>query len=418
VLIAALVACYSRCLAPVDAAQVPAAEGSAEFQLFRNAMNDIVIRCIYRLTEKDVLAGALKSLQAELGSKAGSIIPPGLESKTDEELWVIYKDSLLKLSRSVEPRQSLKNLVELSLRAYCQTLDGYSYYEDYETARKREEFQNPDYVGVGMTLFDGRGEDVICVPFRGGPADRAGIEEGDRLIAVNEHATRGVPLVQINIWVAETQASPVKLRLRRRNGAEETVNVPKEAVPSTPVSMEEIDDGVHITVRGMSERAVTELRDLLRSIGPARSITLDLQGCSGGVLEFAQAVASMFLPPNTVIGKLETLKGTETLHSNERTPYRPARLTILQDRFTASGAELIIAALLAYPPLKAESYGEKTYGKGVTQRRAKVGGKNAKGETVVQAGILTITDSRIYGPNDEFWDKTGLPPSGGDKGAP
>lgn len=381
-------------------------------------MADIVARCVYRVTEREVLAGALKALQHELGPKLGAAIPPGVERKTDEEAWLIYQDTLLKLAHSPEAKQSLKSLVELSLRAYCRTLDRYSAYDDYDTWKKYQEFGQPDYLGVGVTVLEGRDEDFICDPIRGGPAERAGIDAGDRLLAVNEHAVRGASRLQVRMWLGETQENSVKLRVRHRNGAEETIAVPKEQIAYTPVSVEENDDAVQISIRNISERCVTDLRNVLRSMGPARSITLDLRGCSGGPVQFAQAVASMFLPSSTVIGKLETLSGTETLLSNESAPYRPEKLTILQDRLTASGAELIIAALLNYAPLKAESYGEKTYGKGVTQRVVKVGEKNAKGETVVQAGILTVTDSRIYGPNGEFWDNVGLPPSGGDKAAP
>jgi C-terminal processing protease CtpA/Prc len=177
--------------------------------------------------------------------------------------------------------------------------------------------------------------------------------------------------------------------------------------------VEEDDTGVRIAIHQLSERGVNDLRSTLRSISPSKSVTLDLRGCSGGPTQFAVAVASMFLPSNTVIGKFETLSGTETLLSNNAAPFRPPKLNILQDRLTASGAELVIAALRSYPPLNAESYGERSYGKGVTQRVVKVSGHNHVGETVIEAGILTITDSRIYGPNGEFWDTDGLAPSRG-----
>jgi carboxyl-terminal processing protease len=389
-------------------------EGRAEFQLFRNSMRDIVTRCIYRVTERDVLVGALKALKHDLGAKFSATLPSDLERKSPEETWLVYQGTLLQLAHSSENKQSLKNLVELSLRSYCQTVDRYSAYDDYDTWRKLQEFGEPDYTGVGITVIEGREEDFICDPIRGGPADRAGIDEGDRLVAVNERSVRGATRLQIRMWLGETQENSVQLRVRHRSGQEETVGVPKEQIQYTPVSMEENDSGVQIALHQLSARGVNDLRNLLRSIGPARAITLDLRGCGGGPVQFAVSVASMFLPANTVIGKLETLTGTETLLSNNSAPYKPAKVSILQDRLTASGAELIIVALRSYKPLKAESYGEKTYGKGVTQDVVKVSGANRAGETVVEPGILTITDSRIYGPDGEFWDNDGLPPSRGD----
>ena len=210
-------------------------------------------------------------------------------------------------------------------------------------------------------------------------------------------------------------AKDVKFRVRRSDGVVDTVTVPKEPIKFSPVSVEQIGDAWQIALRDISSRAVADLREQLRSIGPAKAITLDFRGCPGGPLNFAVAIASMFLPTDTVVGKLQTLSEEETLRSNNSAPYRPAKLSILQDRFTGSAAELIISALLGYPPLKAQSFGEKTYGKGVAQRVVKISGKNQKGEIVVQTGMLKITDSRIYGPNGEFWDGTGLPPSSGEK---
>ena len=395
-------------------AEEPVIEGRAEFQLFRNAMNDIVTHCIYRVSERDVLVGALKGLKQELGPKFTASLPSDYERKPAEDNWLIYQHVLRELAHAPGINQSLKDLVELSLRGYCKTLDRYSGYDTYETWQKLQEFGEPDYTGVGVTVIEGREEGFVCDPIRGGPADRAGLDQGDRLLAVNDHAVRGSTRLQIRMWLGEAQESSVKLHVRHRNGEEETVVVPKEQITYTPVSVEENDSGVQIRLRTLSERGVADLRERLREVGPAKPITLDLRGCAGGPVRFAVAVASMFLPSNTVVGKLKTLNGTDTLLSNNPAPYRPAKLSILQDRLTASGAELIIVALQDYPLLKAESYGEKTYGKGVAQRVIKVSGKDRQGAEIVQPGILTITDSRIYGPHDEVWDDAGLSPSSGD----
>jgi carboxyl-terminal processing protease len=399
----------------LQAQEVPTAQLKPEFQLFLNARAAIVSRCIYRVTDRNVFVGALKALQHEIGPEFEATLPPDLERKTAPEAWTSYKETLLQLANSKNARQSLKSLVELSLNAYCRTLDRYSSYDTYETWQKSQEFGEPDYEGAGITLLAERADDIICVPIRGGPADRAGLDAGDHLLAVNDHATHGVSLMQIHNWLAETQANSIKLRVRHSDGVVDTVAVPKEPIKFSPVSVEQSGDTWQIALHDISDRCVTDLREQLRSIGPAKALTLDLRGCPGGPVNFAVAVASMFLPADTVVAKLETLDGTETLRSNNSAPYRPAKLTILQDRYTGSAAEVIIAALLGYPPLKAQSYGEKTYGKGVTQRVVKVSGKNQKGEDVVEAGMLKITDARIYGPNGESWDGAGLPPSSGEK---
>ena len=396
-------------------AQEAAPQLKPEFQLFLNARAAIVSRCVYHVSDRAVIAGALKALQHEMGAEFDATIPADLDQKAAPEAWSIYKETLLQLAESKKIGKSLKDLVELSLSAYCKTLDRYSSYDTYETWLKSQTYGEPDYEGVGITLLAERADDIICVPIRGGPADRAGLDAGDHLLAVNDHLTHGVSLMQIHNWLAENQTNDVKIRVRRSDGAADTLSVPKEPIKFSPVSVEQTGDSWQIRLLTISARCAADLREELRSIGPAREITLDLRGCPGGPIQFAEAIASMFLPADTIVAKLETLEGTETLRSNNSAPYRPAKLTILQDRFTGSAAEVIIAALLGYSPLKAKSYGEKTYGKGVTQRIVKVSGKDHNGETVVQAGMLKVTDARIYGPNGEFWDGIGIPPNGGEK---
>ena len=86
-------------------------------------MRDIVTRCIYRVTDRDVLVGALKALKHDLGAKFSATLPSDLERKSPEEIWLVYQGTLLQLAHSSENKQSLKSLVELSLRNYCQTVD-------------------------------------------------------------------------------------------------------------------------------------------------------------------------------------------------------------------------------------------------------------------------------------------------------
>ena len=215
-------------------AQETATELSPEFWLFLNARGAIVSRCIYHVSDREVIAGALKALQHEMGSEFDATIPPDLDRKPAPDAWTIYKETLLQLAHSKNAKQSLKDLVELSLRAYCKTLDRYSSYDTYETWHKSQEFEEPDYEGVGITLLAERADDIICVPIRGGPADRAGLDAGDHLLAVNDHLAHGVSLVQIHNWLAETQGNNVKLRVRRSDGVVDTVSVPKSRSSSRP----------------------------------------------------------------------------------------------------------------------------------------------------------------------------------------
>lgn len=392
-------------LAGVVAPRGACAQGSQpapEFQLLLNAREEILRYCIYRPAKRDVMAGALRGLARQLGPKYAAYFPKQLPA-TAEEVSEVYIATLRTIAASAPARAAgltLKALVERSIDGYCRTLDSYSEYADEETARRAAEAQNPDYVGIGIT-FRRTTAGFFCSPFPGGPADLAGIGRGDELLEIDGAEARAMTLLEISGRLSGPVATSVQLKVKHADGVAETLKVPREQFSSTPLTFQEAEGAVRIGFRRINERAREDLRALLQTLPPNRPLTLDFRGCPGGDFVAAIHIAELFLPEKTVIAKIETIEGRETKYSFNRAPYRPKSLRLLQDEHTASGAELIIAALLNHPTVKTESRGEKTFGKGVTSLPIQVR----------RGGVLKITDSRVYGPRDEYWDGEGLPPS-------
>lgn len=387
----------AACGAPPEAAEL-----APEFQLFADATQSIIQHCVYVPREREVIVGALRALERSLGPAFAPQFPK--EIPVEEDIAAVYIGTLRTIAASKAAksgRLSLKALVERSLDGYCRTLDAYSEYADEETARRIQAASAPDYVGIGVTvrrLPDG----FFCAPFPGGAAHLAGVLRGDALLEIDGANVRSMTLLEISARLSGRDGTTVRLKLKHSDGAVEVVPVVREKVESTPLAFEEAEGFVRISIRRITERASDDLATLLKSIGPGRSLVLDFRGCPGGEFDAAMRVAELFLPEKTMIAKLETSRGREPQLSSNRAPYRPRTLRLLQDELTASGAELIIAALLSHPQIvKAESRGKKTFGKGVTQRPIKLDA----------GGILKISDARVYGPHDESWDGEGIPPS-------
>lgn len=373
-----------------------------EFQLFLNAQSEISRACVYHPSDRAIVAGALRTLADRLGAQFARHFPATLPEDPTEAL-AVYAATIRELSEDPAARAqgwTTKQLVERSLDSYCQSLDAYCSYTDEETSRRLEQARQPDYVGVGVTLrLTARG--YFCYPFRGGAADRAGLQRGDELLELNGVNARSLKLLELSEQLGGKPGSTIVMRVKHPDGVSENLVARREPVLSTPLAIEQTGSAFRISFVRINERAFEDLRQTLLSLGPGRPLILDFRGCGGGELSYAIRMAELFLPEKTVIARLESVRDKESSVSANLAPYRPARLILLQDESTASGAELIIAALLGYAPLKAESRGEKTFGKGVTERVIRV----------ARGGLLKITDARIFGPHDEFWDGEGLPPS-------
>lgn len=373
--------------------------------IFSGVKKNIVAQCLYHPKKEDVVWGALSALSKELGPDYAKFFPSQMTGPASEAL-KSYDYTLFTLEKELNIPP--KTLVSRSIRGYCRTLDQYSEYDDFETWRKTEEAGKYDYVGIGAPFFERNGEGLLLNPMSDGPADRAGILEGDYLLEVDGRSVKGMSKQEVVAVCLGKEGTKVVIKVRHSDNKEESMEVVREKMSASSLKVEQLASGIRVICHNeITDQMVEEFRTLLRSLKAGENITIDFRGCPGGRLDAGVAMASLFLPTDSIIGKLETVDGTEKLISSNKAPYHPSKVVILQDRFTASAAELIIAALVGNKGLSVETRGERTLGKGVTQRQVEIFADD-KGTV---AGILTITDTRIYGPNNEVWDGEGLPPT-------
>ena len=376
-------------------------ESDRAFRLFLNVKQEFVERCIHQPGEVSLLTDALSGLARELPPEFAPYFPEQL-SPEFPKAWDTFQKALRKLAATPElETRTVQDLVEQSLRAYCRKLDRYSEYDDLATYEREKELKKSEYLGVGMTLAR-TVEGFECYPFPAGPADLAGCFPGDRLLEVDGVPVRGQHAVAVGAKFAGPEHSVVRLKVRHVvDGKEEVLEVKREKILTSFISVEQGKGGLVVRLRRLNPATVKELRGFLRTAKPGQPLTIDFRGCPGGDLTAAIDIASLFLPAGAVIGRLETRTGQEIFKSKNATPFRARPLIILQDKGTMSGAELVTTALVTSREVRAESRGERSFGKGVTISEVEV----------VGGGRLRYVDGRLYGPNGEFWDGEGLNPT-------
>lgn len=398
----ALLAVASGLAAEPDGKRAEAEGFYEDFRIFLNVKQQLVEQCIARPSEMDVVTGALAGLQRELDAELTPYFPERLPTSFPKA-FDQYQRTIRKLAALPElGGRTVKQLVEQSLRAYSRKLYRFSDYDDRDTVEREKALRKSVYSGVGMTL-DRTMEGIDCYPFVGEPASVAGCVAGDRLIAVDGKPVRGLNVVDVGAMIAGTAGSEVQLTVRRRfGGKEETLKVKRGRIMKSSIGVEMTGGAPTVRVGRLTMETVADLKAFLRTVKAGTPLTLDLRGCPGGELEAAVGIAELFLPARSMICKVETRAGSEEFRSKNPTPFLAKPLVILQDKGTASGAELIIVALATHPKVQAETRGERSFGKGFTLVDVEV----ANG-----GGRLRFADGRIYGPNGEQWDGEGLTPT-------
>ncbi|RII19832.1 putative CtpA-like serine protease [Streptomyces sp. YIM 130001] len=244
----------------------------------------------------------------------------------------------------------------------------------YDAGEYEEFEQDLDgrYTGVGLwTVRGGDGGIVVDRVQRGGPADRAGIEAGDRLRTVDGRPVadrRVAEVVEMLRGERDGAGSTVELGLRR--GARvwhETLH--RADLRRETVAVERLPDGnVQIKVKAFTKGSGERVRRAVRQAPSGSGVLLDLRGNGGGLVDEAVDAASAFLDGG-LVATYDVRGEQRALHASRGgDAARP--VVALVDGGTMSAAELLTGALQDRG--RAVVVGTRTFGKGSVQMPSKL----------------------------------------------
>jgi carboxyl-terminal processing protease len=229
-----------------------------------------------------------------------------------------------------------------------------------------------NYGGLGIRIESSDGWIQIVAPLPDTPAERAGVQAGDRIVAVNGESTHE--------WPVDKAVS----RLRGEPGQSADITVVRPGV-SDPITFTIVRQRIHVrSIEGgtvlpggigfvrltqVSEASASELAseiERLRQQG-AKSLILDLRNNGGGLLSEGVAVSDLFLDRGKVVvetrGRAPGASGVFKAATPQKWPDMP--IVVLQNGNSASAAEIIAGALQDHD--RALIVGTTSFGKGLVQ---------------------------------------------------
>lgn len=260
--------------------------------------------------------------------------------------------------------------------------------------------------GIGASIGRDEAGNVVLAVIRDRPAARAGVQDGDILLAVDGHpVSSDVTVSQMLTWLRGDVGTTVTLQLRRAGRADPfDVSIVRERIDTPSVEWRVIDGENHIGYVRISifgERTSQELDtglDGLASQGVSRLI-LDLRGNGGGLVDTAVEVTSRFVSDGVVLR--EQKRGAqERFYPVQRikSPGQSWSIGLLVDGGTASASEIVAGALRDHQ--RAVLIGQKTFGKGSVQEV----------HELPDGSSLHVTVARWLTPDRHEIDKVGLQP--------
>ncbi|NWF69683.1 MAG: S41 family peptidase [Chloroflexi bacterium] len=367
----------------------------------------------YANTKQSVLYGFLIGLGLALVFTAGFLFrdfvqiaavnaqTPGAGYPLLDEVQILLDQNYLREQPDYTQRQYA------AIRGLLSALDDrYTFFIDPPVAQSESDVLAGTYGGIGVLLQRNEAGDFVLFPFPDSPAIRAGIVDGDRLVAVN--GTR--------LTLAEQQDAVDQLlrgEVREGNGVEITVGRHATGeeftvfitfdvinVPSVVWRVLEEDARIgYIQILRFTNRTPDELAAAVTDLraAPIQALVLDLRNNAGGLLQESVDIADAFLDGGVVLYQ-RSRDSERTFDAQPGGIMTDLPLIVLVNGGTASASELVAGAIRDSG--RGILIGQTTYGKGTVQEIFRLSDQSS----------VHITSAEWFTPNNSTIEGTGLTP--------
>ena len=297
---------------------------------------------------------------------------------------VSFKDDFFEISKQIEIFTTLfktinqnyvdntnpAELMDKAIKSMLADLDPYTNYFNEQDVIKFKINNTGEYTGIGAMITRKEDKLIIKEPYKGFPADKAGLKAGDEITQIGD-----VLLVDF-----KDDASQL---MKGAKGTKININYLRQGKPmSTQLILDEVavkavpfygmvdDKTGYIVLSQFNQKASYETKEALEKLKDdgATQIVLDLRGNPGGLLNEAVNICNLFVPKNEIIvtTKSKNSKYNNTYKTNKDPIDTEIPLVVIVDGKSASASEIVSGALQDLD--RAVVIGSRSFGKGLVQR--------------------------------------------------
>ncbi|MDD5750221.1 MAG: S41 family peptidase [Candidatus Pacebacteria bacterium] len=281
-------------------------------------------------------------------------------------------------------------------------------YTTFFTPSQTESFNEElsgQYEGVGMVVGSRDGQITVVSPFKGSPADRAGLKPEDEILKIDDTFTKDQSVEEAVKIIKGPANTEVRLLILRGEWKEPKEFVIKRENIKIPTLEEEItpDNIAIIKIYQFNRILPVEFghaSDDILNHPDVKKIVVDLRNNPGGFLEVAQEVTGWFLPKGEVVTwqDMGSDKERKAYKSEGPAAFKDYQIVVLINNGSASASEIMAGALR--DQLGVKLIGEKSFGKGSVQEQI----------NLFDSSSLKVTIAKWLTPDGNSIDKDGLKP--------
>ena len=270
------------------------------------------------------------------------------------------------------------DMIEKAIDAMLKDLDPYTTYipeSDIEDFRFQTTGQ---YGGIGAMIRKKGDYVVIAEPYKGFPADNAGLIAGDKLLEIDGKSVKGKTTQDVSSVLKGQPGVEVEL-LIERPGTEKPL---KKAFTREEVKVKSIpymgmvSEGIaYLRLRSFTRNCANEVKDAITKLKDENEVTgliLDLRGNPGGLLNESVDLCNLFIEKGQeVVSTKGKIKEWEKSYKTHKTPLDlEIPLVVLINQSSASASEIVSGTIQDLD--RGVVIGKKSFGKGLVQQTRKL----------------------------------------------
>lgn len=287
------------------------------------------------------------------------------------------------------------SIVDLTVTSILEQLDPHSIYIAKESMQAVSESMSGAFVGIGISFYVYKDTLAVIKDIDNGPAQKAGIEPGDRILYADTLKIFGenLPSEQMVSKLKGEIDTKLKLQIyRKKDQSNFTTTVTRSVIPLKSVDVGlKLDNGLgYIKINRFAGSTYEEFVDALDKLKAQdiQGLVLDLRDNGGGYMDQAIKILDEFLHKDLIAVKTVNKRGKEVItKATSKGRFQDQPIYVLVNEGSASASEIIAGAIQDND--RGLIIGRRTFGKGLVQRELLLGDGSA----------IRLTTARYYTPS-------------------
>ena len=266
------------------------------------------------------------------------------------------------------------SIVDTTVDNILAKLDPHSVYIPKSAQTLEAQSMKGDFVGIGVNFYVYNDSVAIIKPIENGPAEKAGLLSGDRILFADNFRLFGKKITSDSLYakLKGQENSNVQLTIYRKSNRKTLkFNLKRETIPikSVDISMLLNPTTGYIKINRFAETTYKEFKTGLTKLQNqgAKSMIIDLRDNGGGFLEIASQIADEFLVDKQLIVFTKNKKGRiDKTFATSKGSFETGKVCVLINENSASASEILAGAIQDND--RGIIVGRRSFGKGLVQR--------------------------------------------------